>query len=66
MPYVQLYDEIFDESFQTEISQEKAMDIRIKLKAHESWRVTDEPVPNLPILSSKRSVRHPEFYENEK
>lgn len=60
MPYVESYDEIFDECFQIEVDEQLAA----KIKLNPKMVVTDTANPKLPILSRYRSVRHPEFYND--
>jgi len=62
MPYIVGYDEIYDESFQIEISQEEYE----QLKTRKRNIVSENPFPNLPIKSRYLSIRHPEFYDDPK
>lgn len=57
MPYITMYDEIFDEMFQIEINEEKACALK-----EASVVVSKEPFQNLKIKPQLRSERHPEFY----
>lgn len=52
--YIQCYDELFDENFQCEISEETAL----KVKSNKI-EISNTPFPNLDIKSRFRSVRHP-------
>ena len=55
MPFICLYDELFDEYFQSEISQETAD----KARPVSGVDVRDTPFPNVDIKSRYRSDRHP-------
>jgi hypothetical protein len=58
VPYLIIYDELFDEVFQCEVSEETAVKARAAGKA-----VNNIPEPGIPIQSQYRSDRHPDWAE---
>lgn len=54
MPFVRVFDDLFDEDFQCEVSHDLAAKLRCS-----GAEVTDDPMPGVPVQSRYRSDRHP-------